>query len=205
MDIFDIITMAIMWNAFEEAKETNEKKETKAVHKTEPKEPKNVNAVDISKKNDAVNHPSHYTDGKYEVIDFIEQWGLPYHLGNAVKYICRAGKKDPDKYVEDLEKALWYIHRWNSKENSEDYAYRKLSIRRNDKKIKHSEFVKDKGLPPQLGHVIFGCISYDDLNGSIKRAERILRKYIEDMKLERAYIKMKKEQANDVLTEFEHV
>lgn len=61
---------------------------------------------------DAVNHPAHYTDGKIEVIDFIEDKKLPYHLGNAIKYICRAGKKDPDKTIEDLQKADWYINRY---------------------------------------------------------------------------------------------
>ena len=60
---------------------------------------------------DNVNHPSHYTDGKIEVIDFIEDKKLGYHLGNAVKYISRAGKKDPDKYIEDLQKAVWYLNR----------------------------------------------------------------------------------------------
>ena len=58
-----------------------------------------------------VNHPAHYTDGKIEVIDFIEDKKLNYHRGNAVKYICRAGKKDPEKEVEDLQKAAWYISR----------------------------------------------------------------------------------------------
>ena len=43
---------------------------------------------------DPVNHPSHYTSGKIEVIDFIEDQKMPYHLGNACKYLCRAGKKD---------------------------------------------------------------------------------------------------------------
>lgn len=61
--------------------------------------------------NDAVNHPSHYTDGKIEVIDFIEQKNLNFHRGNAVKYIARAGKKDPKKEVEDLRKAVWYLNR----------------------------------------------------------------------------------------------
>ena len=60
---------------------------------------------------DNVNHPSHYTDGKIEVIDFIEDKNLNYHRGNAVKYISRAGKKNPDKEIEDLEKARWYINR----------------------------------------------------------------------------------------------
>lgn len=62
-------------------------------------------------KPDPVNHPSHYTDGKIEVIDYIEDKGLGYHLGNAVKYISRAGKKDPAKYIEDLKKAVWYLNR----------------------------------------------------------------------------------------------
>lgn len=62
-------------------------------------------------KNDPVNHPLHYTDGKIEVIDYIEDKGLGFSLGNAVKYISRAGKKDQSKYVEDLQKAIWYIER----------------------------------------------------------------------------------------------
>ncbi len=60
---------------------------------------------------DSVYHPSHYTDGEIEVIDYIEDKKLNFHLGNAIKYISRAGKKDPDKEIEDLEKAIWYIRR----------------------------------------------------------------------------------------------
>lgn len=60
---------------------------------------------------DPVNHPSHYTDGKIEVIEFIEDKRLDFHRGNAVKYIARAGKKDPTKTVEDLKKAIWYLTR----------------------------------------------------------------------------------------------
>ncbi len=62
-------------------------------------------------KNDPVNRPSHYTDGKIEVIEFIEDKNLGFCLGNAVKYIARAGKKDPTKEIEDLNKAKWYIER----------------------------------------------------------------------------------------------
>lgn len=60
--------------------------------------------------NDPVNHPAHYTTGKIEVIDFIDDKELGFCLGNAVKYIARAGKKDPAKTVEDLEKAVWYLN-----------------------------------------------------------------------------------------------
>ena len=62
-------------------------------------------------KNDPVNHPSHYTDGNIEVMDFIEDKQLNFALGNAVKYISRAGKKDKNKTIQDLEKAEWYLNR----------------------------------------------------------------------------------------------
>ena len=61
--------------------------------------------------NDLVNHPPHYTDGKIEVIEYIEDKGLGFCLGNAIKYISRAGKKYKDKEIEDLKKAIWYIER----------------------------------------------------------------------------------------------
>ena len=60
---------------------------------------------------DAVNHPSHYTLGGVEVIDAIEAWQLGFNTGNAVKYLARAGKKDPSKTLEDLRKAKWYVER----------------------------------------------------------------------------------------------
>lgn len=61
---------------------------------------------------DNVNHPSHYTDGSIEVIDYIEDKKLNYHLGNVVKYVSRAGKKDASKTIEDLKKARWYLDRY---------------------------------------------------------------------------------------------
>ena len=73
---------------------------------------KKINHDTTAKSNDPINHPAHYTTGKIEVIDYIEDQKLPYHLGNAVKYISRAGKKDKDKTVEDLKKAVWYIERY---------------------------------------------------------------------------------------------
>ena len=60
---------------------------------------------------DAVNNPAHYTDGGIETIDYIEAKGLGYHLGNAVKYISRAGKKGTNQGLEDLKKAQWYLAR----------------------------------------------------------------------------------------------
>lgn len=58
-----------------------------------------------------VTHPAHYNSGKIEVIEAIEDWGLGFHLGNTLKYVARAGKKDPSKEVEDLQKAQWYLAR----------------------------------------------------------------------------------------------
>ncbi len=60
---------------------------------------------------EAVNHPAHYggADNPYEVIKVVLAWQLPFTLGNTVKYIARAGKKDPAKHIEDLEKARFYL------------------------------------------------------------------------------------------------
>lgn len=58
---------------------------------------------------DPINHPAHYQGNGLEAIEVIEDWQLGYHLGNAVKYILRAGKKGDRK--QDLEKALWYVRR----------------------------------------------------------------------------------------------
>ena len=80
----------------------------------EPEKPsdKHVDLQKVSGKVcDNVNHPAHYTFGNIEVIDFIEDKKLGFHLGNAVKYISRAGRKDPARTVEDLRKAAWYLNR----------------------------------------------------------------------------------------------
>jgi len=59
--------------------------------------------------NSSVDHPSHYCRGRVEVIDLIED--LPFCRGSAIKYIYRAGFKDPEKELEDLKKAAWNIKR----------------------------------------------------------------------------------------------
>lgn len=64
--------------------------------------------------NDPIN-PKHYTDGNIEVIDFIDDKKLGFCLGNVVKYVARAGKKNPDKEIEDLEKAEWYLKHYIEK------------------------------------------------------------------------------------------
>lgn len=57
----------------------------------------------------AVRKPSHYEFSKFRPIKVIRAWGLNFNLGSAVKYIVRAGKKDPTKHVQDLEKAVEYL------------------------------------------------------------------------------------------------
>lgn len=66
---------------------------------------------------DIINHPPHYTLGKIEVIDFIEDKELNFNLGNVIKYVARAGHKKSSgksvdaKALEDLKKAQWYLNR----------------------------------------------------------------------------------------------
>lgn len=88
--------------------------------------------------NDIINHPAHYTDGKFETIEAIESWRLGYHLGNAIKYISRAGKKSKDTELEDLRKARWYIRRY-------------LIHHRDDtESLSAVEYATDKGLDQDL-------------------------------------------------------
>lgn len=60
---------------------------------------------------DRVAHPAHYNVGGIEVIEAIEAWGFGegFNRGNAIKYIARAGHKDPEREIEDLKKARQYI------------------------------------------------------------------------------------------------
>lgn len=66
---------------------------------------------EIETADDVIDHPSHYNIGNIEAIDVIEDWNLDFSLGSAVKYICRAGHKDGNTKLQDLQKASWYINR----------------------------------------------------------------------------------------------
>ena len=63
--------------------------------------------------NEMINNPIHYggKENFYETIKVIDYWELDFLLGNTIKYISRAGKKDPTKKLEDLKKALFYLER----------------------------------------------------------------------------------------------
>lgn len=58
---------------------------------------------------DNINSPPHYTRGSIETIDYIEDKGFGFNLGNVIKYVSRAGYKDD--IVQDLKKARWYLNR----------------------------------------------------------------------------------------------
>lgn len=74
---------------------------------------------------DAVKNPSHYTEGrKFEPKDVIRDWGLNFNLGNAVKYLSRAGRKGDA--VEDLKKAQEYIQ-FELDAMAAERSYRKCS------------------------------------------------------------------------------
>lgn len=77
-------------------------------------------------KKDMVNHPPHYLQYPYEVIELTEL--LPFCVGNAVKYILRAEHKGA--LEEDLEKAKWYLKRAYKNRflmNSANYGFEKLA------------------------------------------------------------------------------
>ena len=82
--------------------------------------------------------PSHYTRGRIEVWDFIRDQELNYHLGNAIKYICRAGFKSTESKTKDLKKAIHYLenelqHTTLHLEESERSSNRiPISIRRDE-------------------------------------------------------------------------
>ncbi len=67
-------------------------------------------AAEPVKDNNPVDYPSHYAAGKIEIIDFIEDQKLPFHLGNVVKYVARSPHRGHP--LEDLKKARWYLDRF---------------------------------------------------------------------------------------------
>ena len=116
---------------------------------------------------DAVENPSHYTSGKYDVINFIEDRGFGFCLGNVAKYICRAGKKypgDKQKELQDLKKAMWYLNRRIEEEydgcwyDSEENPQLKINL---------EDFIKDQKLSYIRGKIISLISNWDA--GTIER------------------------------------
>lgn len=73
-----------------------------------------------AKSKEHVNHPDHYggEDNPYEAIKVIDAWELGFCLGNTIKYISRAGKKDSE--LQDLKKAAWYLNHEIEKKEKEN-------------------------------------------------------------------------------------
>lgn len=96
---------------------------------------------------DNVKNPSYYNRGKIEVWEFIEDQNLDYHTGNAVKYIARAGFKDPLKEVEDLQKAIAFLERKIKVLNGTNDINTKITTFQDYAKTltaKQREFLEDK-------------------------------------------------------------
>lgn len=119
--------------------------------------PENTQGTD-----DPVNHPSHYTDGKYECIDYIESMGYNRdgYLFNAVKYISRAGKKDPNKRDEDLEKAIWYLER--------KQQFCKVLNANSIPEIDTEDYIRDKGLEGTLTGIALELIAHHQYESAVK-------------------------------------
>jgi len=64
-------------------------------------------------------NPDYYKTAKglEQPIDVIEAFNLGFHLGNAIKYILRAGKKDSETLSLDIDKAIWYLERFKQNNN----------------------------------------------------------------------------------------
>lgn len=58
-----------------------------------------------------IDHPEYYAKNGIEAIDFIEAHSLNFNLGNVIKYVTRAGRKEGEDTLTDLRKAHWYLER----------------------------------------------------------------------------------------------
>ena len=89
--------------------------------------------------------PAYYKRGSSDVWDFIRDQGLNFHLGNAIKYICRAGYKD--NKIQDLQKAIHYLE--NELEHEENLSIRAgegipIQIRNQEFTSEANEFISEK-------------------------------------------------------------
>lgn len=145
VDVFDEARLSLEGEA-EESPATH-MEENKAPNKKEPK----CEKLSEHKKSDPINNPSHYNTGKFKVIDFIEDAGLAtgFNLGNAIKYLSRAGHKQGNTTLQDIEKAEWYIKRqigyWNKEDGVELMPTGKIDV---------IDYIDDKSLSYNLGRAV---------------------------------------------------
>lgn len=120
---------------------------------------------------ETVNHPAHYNSGGIEVIDVIEDWGLGFSLGNALKYICRAGRKTNDP-TEDLKKAQWYIRRaMRNRESSQTSENTRIGV---------LEVVAAFEMDPMFGDMVIALWHYSKYRNEkdLSRIDSILNEII---------------------------
>ena len=128
---------------------------------------------------DNINHPAHYTshESGLECIDIVRY--LPYSLGNAIKYLWRAGLKSKN-VEEDLKKAVWYFKDFVKNDNNIEYS---LSLLRNlEFFIQNTE--EDSNLKVLLQSILVN--KKEDLNNSIKYYIKKLEEHVEDLEFKRA-------------------
>jgi Protein of unknwon function (DUF3310). len=157
------------------------------------------------KTNDLVNHPNHYTAGGYETIDLIEMYTVPYHIGNAIKYISRADLKG-SKLI-DLEKAEWYVKRFLTYVDNYAESFKPVAIQ-TETLQRYSEYFENyvdakfmtKEERQILNLLCWSCLILRDVNNTSKgnacnckvqlnRALTLLDKEIAMAKLEDMYDK----------------
>lgn len=146
---------------------------------------------------DNINHPQHYKTFPIECIEITEH--LDFCLGNAVKYIYRAGTKGGgiDKTIEDFKKALWYLERADYNNNLDIASFPKAqkrlqllcsSIANNEQYLRFYNAYKKM---EQSAHIVFRdlftCKYYSD-------------KMIEDLiNLRQTYIQVNKLKQDDIM------
>ena len=125
-----------------------------------------------------VDHPAHYNQGGIEVIDFIEDAQLDFHRGNAIKYIIRHKYKNSsiEKQIQDLEKALWYIKRYQDK--CEPKYKSTVSS------ISSCEFAQGHGLSSDLVSAVMQISNINPYNAekNLKSAIKYIEKSIKELK-----------------------
>lgn len=128
-------------------------------------------------------NPSHYQkDGRWQPIDLIEDRNLDFCLGNAVKYISRAGKKDPSTYAEGLKKAKWYIERLHARLKSGGYKQPNTYL---VPKIDIEEYCKEKNLNTNLSIAIGLIVQFaSKFETDLFHFESFLRRAIEHLNYE---------------------
>lgn len=125
-----------------------------------------------------VNHPEHYNFSKFEVIDVIFDWTRDFCLGNALKYIARAGRKENE--IEDLRKAKFYLQYFITNVNWDNWSSRIEQ----PNKYPIKDVLEEWRLPSELSEVVYyignlgNMVYHIEVTGALEESIKILDKYI---------------------------